>query len=386
MSNQKNNLERMCKHFKKCGGCQLDMSYEDQILWKQQKAERMLSQFAEVKPIVTMKNPYNYRNKVQTVFRRIKKNQIISGVYQSSSGNMVAVEDCKLESKESQKISAAFKILMKSFKIMPFDERTGRGLIRHILVRNSHHTGEIMLCIVTSSPIFPSKKQFVNAILKKCPEISTIIHNVSENPMPLTLGTKEYVLFGKGYIEDIICGHKFRISSQSFYQVNPIQTEKLYNIAINSAQLKKTDIVIDAYCGTGTIGILCAAHVKEVIGAELNKTACKDAAFNAKLNNIENIIFNNCDAGDFMDEYAKGNERADVVIMDPPRAGASKKFLLSVANLSPERVIYISCKIETLQRDLRLLKKIGYKAEMIQPVDMFPHTTGIETIVVLNKI
>ncbi|MDE6149846.1 MAG: 23S rRNA (uracil(1939)-C(5))-methyltransferase RlmD, partial [Ruminococcus sp.] len=342
MNNHEVNHKKMCKHFKKCGGCQLDMPYDEQIQWKQQKAERMLSKFAKVEPIIPMEKPYNYRNKVQTVFRKIKKNEILSGVYQSSSGNIVAVDDCKLESKESQKIVSAFKLLMKSFKIMPFDEKTGKGLVRHVLVKNSLHTEEIMLCIVTSTPVFPSKKQFVNAIIKKCPEITTIVHNVCTNPMPLTLGTKEYVLFGKGYIEDVICGCKFRISSQSFYQVNPIQTEKLYNIAINNAQLKNTDVVIDAYCGTGTIGIICASHVKKVIGAELNKTACKDAVANAKLNNLENITFYNCDAGQFMDEYAKKNEKADVVILDPPRAGASKNFLCSLAKLSPERVIYIS--------------------------------------------
>lgn len=166
----------------------------------------------------------------------------------------------------------------------------------------------------------------------------------------------------KGYIEDIICGHKFRISSQSFYQVNPIQTEKLYNIVTERAALKKSDTIIDAYCGTGTIGIICAPYVKEVIGVELNQSACKDAVSNAKLNDIKNITFYNCDAGQFIEEYANTNKKADVVIMDPPRAGSDKRFLYSLKKLSPERVVYVSCKIETLARDLRLLKKIGYKA------------------------
>lgn len=385
MNNSKANTKRMCKHFKRCGGCQLDMPYDQQIQWKQDKARRILSQFADVSLIVPMETPYNYRNKVQTVFRRIKKNEILSGVYQSSSGNMVAVDDCKLESKESQYVVSVFKQLMKSFKIMPYDEKSGKGLIRHVLFRNGLHTGEIMLCIVTSTPIIPSKKQFVNALIKKCPEITTIVQNVCTNPLPLTLGNKEYILYGKGYIEDIICGHKFRISSQSFYQVNPIQTEKLYNIVTERAALKKSDTIIDAYCGTGTIGIICAPYVKEVIGVELNQSACKDAVSNAKLNDIKNITFYNCDAGQFIEEYANTNKKADVVIMDPPRAGSDKRFLYSLKKLSPERVVYVSCKIETLARDLRLLKKIGYKAEFIQPVDMFPHTTGIETVVILKK-
>lgn len=362
------------------------MVYSEQLEWKQQKAERMLSTYAKVNQIIPMDNPYNYRNKVQTVFKITKRKDIVSGVFQSSSANMVVTDDCMLESPESQRIIPTVKQLMKSFKFMPFDNRTDRGLIRHILIRNAFHTKEIMVCVVTVSPVFPSKKQFANALIKKHPEITTVVHNICTNPMPLTLGSRENILYGKGYIEDVICGCRFRISSQSFYQVNPIQTEKLYNIAVNNANLKKSDVVIDAYCGTGTIGIICASHVKKVIGAELNKSACNDARYNAKLNKLNNINFYNCDAAAFMEEFSEKGEKADVVMMDPPRAGADKRFLYSLAKLNPERVIYISCKIETLARDLRILKKLGYKAESIQPVDMFPHTIGIETVVVLNKL
>ncbi|MDO5125605.1 MAG: 23S rRNA (uracil(1939)-C(5))-methyltransferase RlmD [Ruminococcus sp.] len=376
---------RKCKYFKRCGGCQLDMPYDKQIEWKQQKAERMLSRFTKVSPIITMDEPYNYRNKVQTVFKCIRKNELLSGVYQSSSGNMVAVDCCNLENIVSQKVVAVVKQLMKSFKIMPYDADTGKGTVRHILIKTGYYTKEIMLCIVTATPILTSKNQFVNAIIKKCPEITTIVHNICTNPMPLTLGNQENILYGKGYIEDIICGYRFRISSRSFYQVNPVQTEKLYTTAIKNAQLKDSDVLIDAYCGTGTIGILCSDHVKKVIGAELNKSACKDAVYNAKANNVTNIEFFNCDAGRFMDKYAKQGKRVDVVIMDPPRVGADRKFLESLLRLAPERVVYISCKIETLARDLKILTKSGYMAVSIQPVDMFPHTTGIETVVFLSR-
>ncbi|MBQ9375264.1 MAG: 23S rRNA (uracil(1939)-C(5))-methyltransferase RlmD [Ruminococcus sp.] len=376
---------KKCKCFKRCGGCQLDMPYKDQIKWKQDKAERMLSAFAKVEQIIPMDNPYYYRNKVQTVFKRISRNEILSGVYQSSSGNMVATNDCYIENKKAQRIVTTFKQLMKSFKIMPYDNQSGRGLIRHLLIRTGYHTGEIMLCIVTATAVIPSKNQFVNAIIKKCPEITTIVQNVCNNPMPLTLGKQEHILYGKDYIEDIICCCRFRISSQSFYQVNPVQTEKLYSLAIKNAQLKKSDVLIDAYCGTGTIGIICASHVNKVIGAELNKYACKDAVYNAKVNKVKNIEFYNTDAGRFMEEYSKQDGKADAVIMDPPRAGADRRFLASLTKLSPERIVYISCKIETLARDLKILKKSGYKAISIQPVDMFPHTTGIETVVVMKR-
>ncbi len=377
---------KSCKCFKRCGGCQLDMPYEQQLEWKQSKAERMLSRFAEVKPIVGMDNPYNYRNKVQTVLRLNQHKQIVSGVYQSSSKTMVTVEDCMLEAVESQKIVAVIKKLMKSFKLLPFNERTGKGHIRHILVRCAEATGQIMVCIVTPSPIFPSKNNYAKALKKECPEITTIVQNICDNPMPLTLGDRENILYGKGYIEDILCGCRFRISSKSFYQVNHVQTEKLYSIAVSEAGLNRKDTLIDAYCGIGTIGIICASHVKKVMGTELNKSACKDAVYNAKLNGLDNISFANCDAGMFMEDLAQKGEKADVVIMDPPRAGADKRFLGSLSKLAPSRVVYISCKIETLERDLKVLKKLGYKAQSIQPVDMFPHTTGIETVVVLEKV
>ena len=378
--------EKTCGCFKRCGGCQLGMPYNEQLEWKQSKAERMLSRFAPVKQIVGMSTPYNYRNKVQTVFRLNQRKQLISGVYQSSSGNIVSVDDCMLENISSQKIVAELKRLMKSFKIYPYDNRQGKGTVRHVMVRYGKTTGQIMVCIVTPTAIFPSRNNFVKALVKACPEITTVVQNICTNPMPLTLGDRENILFGKGYIEDVLCGCKFRISSKSFYQVNPEQTEKLYSIAVKEAQLNKNDVVIDAYCGIGTIGIICAGHVKQVLAAELNKSACKDAVINARLNKLENIRFANCDAGEFMEELADKGEKIDVVIMDPPRAGADRKFLESLARLSPERVVYVSCKIETLERDLKLLKKLGYKAQSVQPVDMFPHTTGIETVTVLNRI
>ena len=389
MSNQikiNKNGEKSCGCFKRCGGCQLAMPYNEQLEWKQSKAERMLSRFAGTKPIIGMDMPYNYRNKVQTVFRLNQRKQIISGVYQASSGNVVSVDDCMLENIQSQKIVAEIKKLMKSFKIYPYDARQDRGTIRHVMVRCGKTTGQIMVCIVTPTAMIPSRNSFVKALLKTCPDITTIVQNICSNPMPLTLGDRENVLYGKGYIEDVLCGCKFKISSKSFYQVNPVQTEKLYSIAVNEAKLNKNDIVIDAYCGIGTIGIICADKVRQVLSTELNKSACKDAVVNAKLNKLDNIKFANCDAGEFMEELVAKGEKIDVVIMDPPRAGSDRRFLESLAKLSPDRVVYVSCKIETLERDLKLLKKLGYKAQSVQPVDMFPHTTGIETVTVLNKI
>lgn len=382
-----NNLtgERICGCFKRCGGCQLDRTYSEQIQWKQEKSERMLSKFCDVQPVIFMDEPYNYRNKVQTVYKLNQSKQIISGVYQSSTHGLMAIDDCMLESKTAQSIVGTLKKLMKSFRITPYNEQTGKGLLRHTLIRTADTTGQVMFVLVTASPIFPSKNNFVKAMREEHPEITTIVQNVCTANTSLLLGARSISLYGKGYIEDILCGCRFRISPESFYQVNSVQTEKLYNEVLKAADIKKGTKVIDAYCGTGTIGIICAENGADTVGVELNNHAFKDAVINAKLNKLNNIRFFNADATKFLCELAERGEHADVVILDPPRAGSTPEFISAVGKLSPKRVVYVSCKIETLERDLKLFKKQGFNAEFIQPVDMFPHTTGIETVVLLKR-
>lgn len=377
--------QRRCSCFKRCGGCQLDKPYDRQLQWKQDKAERMLSRFCRVEPIIAMDKPYNYRNKVQTAFAFDSRRQLISGVYQSGSGRVTATDDCMLEDEVCTKAVLAFKKLALSFKLKFFDPTTGKGSIRHLLTRYSRSTGQLMVCICSLSEAFPSKAAFVSEYRKLCPQLETLVLNVNTRELPLSLGERNIVLYGRGYIEDELLGKRFRISPQSFYQVNSLQTARLYSEAIALAELKKTDVLIDAYCGTGTIGIICSDKVSRVIGAELNPSACRDAALNISLNGIENITVVNEDAGRFMRDLAARNEHINVVVTDPPRAGCDKRFMDSLAKLSPDRVVYISCRIESLERDLKYLYRLGYKAVRIQPVDMFPHTTGIETIVVLNK-
>jgi 23S rRNA (uracil1939-C5)-methyltransferase len=299
---------------------------------------------------------------------------------------MVAVQDCMIESKISAEIVSTFKKLMRSFKILPFDSQSGRGLVRHTLIRTAAATGQVMLVIVTSSPIFPAKRNFVRAMTEAHPEITTIVQNICTNPMPLTLGERNIVMYGDGYIEDIICGCRFRISPESFYQVNPVQTEKLYGIAVKAADIKAGTRCIDAYCGTGTIGMICAKNGAEVVGVELNKSACADAKINARLNGLDNITFVNGDATQFITALAEAGESCDLLILDPPRAGSTEEFIKSAAKLKPYKIVYVSCKIETLERDLKLFVRQGYKAVFIKPVDMFPHTTGIETAVLLEYV
>ena len=268
----------------------------------------------------------------------------------------------------------AFRKLAQSFKFQAYDEDSKRGFLRHVQVRIGYHTGQIMVVIVSGKPMFPSKRNFVNALLKEHPEITTIVHNVNPYHTNLVLGPKNDVLYGKGYIEDELCGCTFRISPGSFYQINPQQTEVLYNTAMDFAGLAGNETFFDAYCGTGTIGIIAATKgAKRVIGVELNKTAVRDAKSNARRNRIENIEFYAGDASRFITEMAAAGEKVDVIMMDPPRAGSTEEFLTAVCKMAPSKVVYISCNPETLARDLRFLTNRGYIAQKIQPVDMFPY-------------
>lgn len=374
-----------CRCFKQCGGCQFQEAYAEQLQRKQQKAERMLSKFAPVKPIIGMKEPYHYRNKVQNVYGIDRSRRIVSGVYQSHSGKYAPTDECLLEDLRAAPIVRTLKKLMWDMRIPPYDLRSGTGLLRHTMIRTSQSTGEVMLVLVTASAMIPSHKNLIKALCAAHPELTTIVQNICPDGMPLTLGPRSITLYGKGYIEDILCGCRFRISPASFYQVNPVQTEVLYTHAIRAAGIKPGVTVIDAYCGTGTIGMIAAKHGADVIGVEQNPSAVRDAVDNAKRNALSNIRFYQDDAGEFMRRLAAEKETCDILIMDPPRAGASPEFIRAAGRLRVQKIVYISCKIETLERDLQLLEKEGYRASSIQPVDMFPHTVGIENVCVLER-
>ena len=332
-----------------------------------------------------MDDPFYYRNKVHAVFDRDKKGNIICGTYEAKTHKVVPIEECMIEDKISQEIIRTIRDMLKSFRIKTYDEDTGYGLLRHVLVRRGFSTDEIMVVLVIGSPIFPSKNNFVKALRKKYPQITTVVLNVNDKKTSMVLGERDIVIYGKGYIRDTLCGCTFRISPKSFYQVNPVQTEVLYNTAMDYAELTGKETVIDAYCGTGTIGLIAAKNAKKVIGVELNKDAVKDARINAKENGITNAEIYAGDAGRFMVDMASKNQKADVVFMDPPRAGSDEKFLSSVIKLGPKRVVYVSCNPETLARDLKYLTRHGYQAVKIQPVDNFPFCDHIETVVKLVR-
>ena len=374
-----------CPLYKKCGGCQLqNLTYEQQLRYKQVKCIRLLGKFCRVGEIIGMENPYHYRNKVQAAFALDRHSNIISGVYQSSSHKIVPVTVCMTEDEKADEIIGTIRRLLKNFKLRPYNEDTGRGFLRHVLVKRGFKSGQIMVVLVTGTRDFPKKKDFVATLLKIHPEITTVVQNVNNQKTSMVLGNRSEVLFGDGYITEQLGDFSFRISPKAFYQINPIQTEVLYNTTLEFAGLTGKETVVDAYCGTGTIGIFASPKAKKVVGVELNPDAVKDACVNAKLNSAENTEFYNADAGEFLADAAASNEKYDVVIMDPPRSGSTVKFLKSVVKLAPKTVVYVSCNPETLARDLMFLVRNGYKVKKIQPVDMFPHTNHVETVVLLS--
>jgi 23S rRNA (uracil1939-C5)-methyltransferase len=376
----------VCPVYKKCGGCDYQgVPYKDQLKKKEKQVRKLLAPYCQVYPIVGMEHPYHYRNKVHAVFSHDRKGNAISGVYQKGTHRVVPIDSCQIEDEKADEIICSIRGLLKSFKIRTYDEDTGYGLLRHVLIRRGFASGQILVVLVTASPIFPSKNNFVKALRKIHPEITTIVQNVNGRGTSMVLGEQEKTLYGKGYIEDTLCGCTFRISPKSFYQVNPVQTEKLYEKAIRLAALTGKETVIDAYCGIGTIGLIAASQAKEVIGVELNRDAIRDAITNAKTNQIKNVRFTCADAGKFMVGMASAGERADVVFMDPPRSGSDEVFMDCLAKMAPKRVVYVSCNPETLARDLAYLEKKGYQAQGAWPYDMFGWTAHCETVVLLSK-
>lgn len=379
------NRQIKCPKARQCGGCQLQgISYEEQLEQKQKKTEELIGPYCRVFPICGMEDPYHYRNKVHAVLDH-KKGKVISGIYAEGSHRVVPVDACLIEDEKADEIIVTIRELLQSFKLPVYDEDTGRGLFRHILIRVGKTSGQIMVVLVMASPIFPSKNNFIRVLRQKHPEITTIVQNINDQDTSMVLGEREKVLYGKGYITDTLCGKVFRISSRSFYQINPVQTEKLYQKAIHLASLTGKERIVDAYCGIGTIGLIASDRVKQVIGIELNEDAVRDAMKNARANNVSNVEFYCDDAGDFMREMAANGEKVDVVFMDPPRSGSDEIFLSSVVQLAPKRVVYISCNPETMARDLEYLTDHGYRAITAWPFDMFPSTAHIEVVTYLSR-
>lgn len=384
-------VKPLCPIYQKCGGCSLlHIDYNEQLRIKQEHVQNLfkekLGMSKGVLLTVGMENPGHYRNKNQIVFKNTNtKERIISGFYQEGTHNVINFDTCYIQDEVSDKIVKTIKKLMVEMKINAFDEDRKTGLIRHILVKRSNQTKEVMVVFVIASTVFPGRTNFIKKLVSIHPEITTIIQNINNRSTSAVLGENETVLYGKGYIYDILLNKKFKISSKSFYQINSVQTAKLYKLAIEAAKLNKEDVILDTYCGVGTIGIIASDYVKQVLSVEIVKDAVNDAIDNAKTNNVKNIKFFCDDASNFMVNLAKARENVDVVIMDPPRKGSDERFINSLLRLSPKKIIYISCNPDTLTDDLKLILKGKYNITYIQPVDMFPHTSHVECIVCLTR-
>lgn len=377
----------VCPVASKCGGCRwVGKEYREQLEIKQSRFRKLLEPYCRPEPMIGMERPEHYRSKVHAAFGEDRKHNIISGIYEEKSHRIVPVDSCLIENEKADEIIVSIRGLLRSFKIRPYNEDTGYGLFRHVLIRTGLATGQIMVVLVLTSPVLPSKNNFVKALLKLHPEITTIVINVNDRDTSMVLGEREQVIYGKGYIEDELCGRIFRISPKSFYQVNPRQAERLYGKALEYAGLTGKEVVVDAYCGTGTIGIAAADRAGKVIGVELNADAVKDARNNARGNRVKNIEFYQADAGRLLAEMAEQGERADLVMMDPPRSGSSQEFLDAVARIKVNRIVYVSCNPDTLVRDLKYLKGKGYSVKRCVAVDMFPFTEEIEACVLLQYV
>lgn len=387
----KGRVKSNCGIYEKCGSCHLlHCSYAQQLELKKSQIEKELrsSSLSNIKvhDVVGMKHPYAYRNKIIVGFTKGKDCKVHAGFYEEYSHKIIPFEHCLLHDESCDKIIQSICGLMEKQRIEPYDEDRRRGFLRHVIIRKGTVSKQIMVVLVVNASTFPARKNFVQGLLKLHPEITTIVQNVNSRKTSIVLGNEERVLYGKGYIEDTLCGYTFRISAKSFYQINHDQCEVLYEKALSLCELKGQERLLDAYCGIGTIGMYASRFVKEVTGVELNKDAVQDAKNNAKLNQIKNIRFVAEDAGKFMVKVASQRQKYDVVIMDPPRSGSTREFMDACAKLSPKQILYISCDPMTQIRDLEYFKKLGYSTKDMYLVDMFPNTQHVETVCLMSKV
>ncbi len=422
-----------CPHARQCGACQhISELYTEQLAAKDARVAELFADVAApeaLRPIIGMDEPFHYRNKVMSPFAPGRKGghparaakgrggarpsrpnagpnsaaaqrDILCGMYAAGTHRIVDTRECLIENEQAKRVIQAVRSIMLKFGIEPYDEDRGVGFMRHAVVRVGHTSGEVLVTLVTNGRQFPGAKSFCRELVRRCPFITTVVQNINERQTNVVLGQQEQVLYGPGFILDKLCGLSFRISSQSFYQVNSVQTEVLYRKAVELAHFTGAEHAIDAYCGTGTIGLVAASMgAARVTGVDSVASAIRDARQNARHNGVDNAEFVTADAGAFLRELAANvpaNEAAAsgeassarepiVLLMDPPRAGSTEEFLTAAVRLSPERIVYISCNPQTQVRDLAFLRKNGYEARTVQPVDMFPHTDHVETVVLLTR-
>jgi 23S rRNA (uracil1939-C5)-methyltransferase len=377
-----------CQYYETCGGCQIQhLSYQEQLRMKKMRVAEVLRRMGDyngkVDDIVASTQPLHYRNKMQFPFGKDDQGKLVAGLYQQGTHRIIDIDACLIDNTEADGIIRLVKQLCLTYHIEPYDQKYRKGFIRHLMVRKGIITNQLMVVLVTGKINFPEKQIFIDALLKAFPNIRTIIQNINPEFTDVILGYREHILFGDGFIEDVLAGLKFKIAAKSFFQVNPFQTEKLYARALEIANLQPTDIVLDAYSGVGTLTLLAAKKAKHVTGVEIVKDAVSNAIENAKNNQIRNVSFIEADVAPYLIDRVGKGKSYDVLMVDPPRSGCDIQFLQAVKTMKPKSIVYISCEPSSLARDIKILSDT-YEVKYVQPVDMFSQTYHVETVALLN--
>lgn len=366
------------------------LTYEAQLAFKKDQVEKVLTRIAKitdvsVNDVIGMDNPYGYRNKAQVPVRKIE-GRLTTGFFRKNSHDLIPMEDFVIQDLEIDKTLLVIRDIMRKFHVKPYNETEHKGWLRHIIIRRGHFTGQLMVVLVTATDDFHRQDEIVEAIKKALPDMVSLIQNINTKKTNVILGKESKVLHGEDLYQDKLFDLTFNISHQSFYQVNPIQTEKLYQTAVDFAELTGEETVIDAYCGIGTLTLALAKKAKHVHGMEIVKPAIENALENAKINKVSNVSFEVGAAEAIIVDWAKKDKQVDVVVVDPPRKGLAPEFIEAVLTMQPKRLVYVSCNPSTLARDLKLFTEGGYEVKKVQPVDMFPQTTHVETVVLMSKV
>ncbi|QKY71487.1 23S rRNA (uracil(1939)-C(5))-methyltransferase RlmD [Lentibacillus sp. CBA3610] len=385
-------VEPPCDVYYKCGGCQLQhMSYDMQLDMKQEQVGNAMRKIAHledvpVHPIIRMEDPWRYRNKVQMPVGEKEDGELKTGFYQKRSHRIIeGMETCNIQDEVNDRMVEAVRRIADRFDIPAYDEQNDTGVLRHIVVRTGEVTKDTMIVIITRTPDLPHQDDLVKELIKTYPHIKSIVHNINDRKTNSIWGRKSKAIWGEDYIYDKIGDIKFAISAKSFYQVNPPQTKKLYDKALEYARIGSNDTVVDAYCGIGTISLFLAQEAKKVYGVEVVPEAVDDARKNARLNGFTNAEFYVGEAEKVMPWWTAQGMRPDVVIVDPPRKGCDEELLKAMLGMEPKRIVYVSCNPSTLARDLRILEDGGYATQEVQPVDMFPQTHHVEAVSWLER-
>ncbi len=385
-------VERKCSEsLRQCGGCQIqELDYQKQLDVKTNEVKQVISRIGKLDDVIIhdtlgMEDPFRYRNKAQFPIQK-KDNMPVIGFYKKKSHDLISTDECIIQHEVNDKIIKIIKTYIRAYNVSIYDEKTHKGLLRHLVTKVGFTTGEVMIVLVANGKKLPYLKELASVLKENIPGFKTLVVNVNTQKTNVILGKENIVAYGDGMIRDYIGELVFEISPLSFFQVNPLQTEVLYNKALEYANLGENDTVFDIYCGIGTISLFLAQKAKKVYGIEIVEDAIKDAKRNAKINNMDNVEFYVGKAEEVVPKMYKEGKRANVVVVDPPRKGCDEKVLDTIVSMEPDRVVYVSCNPSTLARDLAYLNERGYKCHEIQPVDMFPHSVHVENVAWLSRV